>query len=247
MRKYTLAEHFHELKRRLLFTFALYFVVVAISYIYSDLIFEFLLKPLNVATGGERKVIYTGLAEAFVTYLKLALYAGLFITIPFLALQVYLFMVPGLYDNEKKIVKFCLLLSPILFYAGSYFLFFYVIPQAWQFFLSFENVNNQMPILLEARISEYLSLVLQLVTAFGFAFQLPIIMVILNVIGLVNSTKLKNYRRFAIVFIFVLAAILTPPDVLSQIALALPLMLLYEISILLCRMIENRGTTDVRY
>ena len=247
MKLYSFKEHFIELKNRIIYILAFFTAAALVSYYYSGEIFTALLSPLSSLLGESHRIIYTGLAEAFVTYIKLALYAGLFLTFPFLALHLYLFISPGLFSPEKKIVGASLIVAPILFFSGGFFVFYIVMPKAWQFFLSFENFDSSVPMILEAKVSEYLSLALQLIIAFGFAFQLPIFMVICNVLGVVTAAGLRKKRRFAIVIIFILAAIFTPPDILSQFALALPLMILYEISILLCRMIENRGKSNVRY
>ena len=142
--------------------------------------------------------------------------------------------------EERKIIAGVLSLSPILFYSGCFFMFYLVMPNAWLFFISYEKVDVGVPLVLEARISEYLSLVIQLMLAFGLSFQLPIVMIVLSSIGLISTEALKRKRRIAIVIIFVVAAILTPPDVFSQIALAIPLLLLYEFSILLCKLLEKK-------
>lgn len=247
MDKYTFGEHFTELKKRFIKVLIVFVVLSGISYFFSEDLFRLLLFPLRELLGDSHKIIYTGLTEAFITYLKLACYSGLYLSLPYLLLQIYKFISPGLYSYEKKLIGFTLFFAPFLFYSGAFFVFYYVMPKAWQFFLSFETIDRFAPITLEARLSEYLSLVLQLVTAFGFAFQLPIIMVICNVLGFVSANSLKNKRRLAIVIIFTLAAICTPPDILSQIALALPLMILYEVSILLCKFLEQRRKDNAGY
>jgi sec-independent protein translocase protein TatC len=241
MKKYTFKEHFSELKKRFL-TVAICFIAAFVCcYYFSDIIYSFILKPLTQVVGDhERKIIYTGMSEAFFAYLKLSFWAAFLIIIPIIAYQLYGFIAPGLLDEEKAIIVPALVMAPLLFYLGSFFVFYFVMPAAWQFFLSFETSDALMPIVLEARISEYLSVVMQLVTAFGIAFELPIIILILCVMNLVSSQGLKSKRRVAIVIIFIVAAILTPPDVLSQIALAIPLLLLYEISIVICKFIEKR-------
>lgn len=247
MQVYSFKEHFIELKSRIIRVLAFFILAFSISYYFSHQIFILLLSPLAELLGESHRIIYTGLAEAFITYIKLAIYSGIFFTIPFLSLQAYLFISPGLFPAEKKIIGGSLAIVPILFCFGAVFVFQVVMPKAWQFFLGFESFDGLVPMVLEARVSEYLSLAMQLIIAFGFAFQLPVIMVICSVLGIVSSESLRKKRRFAIVIIFVVAAIFTPPDILSQFALALPLMVLYEVSILLCRMLENRGKSDVRY
>lgn len=248
MQKYTLKEHFLELKARIVKIIIFFIIASGISYWFSDLIYLFLLDPLvSLSESGLRKVIYTGLTEAFVTYIKLALFAGFIMTTPIMSWQIYFFLSPGLHKREKKIVAFSLFLSPMLFLLGGFFLYYVILPKAWAFFLSFENTTHQVPLLLEARISEYLSLVLQLIIAFGLAFQMPIIMIILTLLGIISSAGLVKRRRVSIVINFIIAAIFTPPDVLSQLGLALPLLLLYEISIILCKFVENRGSEDARH
>ncbi len=242
MKEYSFKEHFSELKKRFLVIIVFFTTAFIICYYFSDDIYSFILKPLANATNHhERKIIYTGMTEAFFTYLKLSFWAAFLIIIPVISYQLYGFISPGLLKNEKKFILPALIIAPLLFYLGGLFVFYFVMPNAWQFFLSFENQNSLLPIVLEARISEYLSVVIQLVTAFGLAFELPIVMLILSILNLVSAQQLKNKRRLAVVIIFISAAILTPPDVLSQIALAIPLILLYEISITICNIVENRG------
>ena len=243
MQKYTFKEHFIELKNRLMKIVLFFILFFGISYWFKENIYDFFLKPLvDLSVGVDRKIIYTGLAEAFFSYIKLSLFVASFITLPFICYQFYAFITPGLHKFEKRIVLTVLAFSPILFYCGSFFVFYVVMPRAWDFFLSYENNSMSLPLIMEARISEYLSLVMQLTVAFGAAFQLPVIMVILGVLGVVNSAMLKRRRRIAVVIIFIVAAIFTPPDVISQIALAIPLLILYEVSIMLCKLVENRGS-----
>ena len=243
MQTYTFREHFIELKHRLFKIVCLFFISFCFCYYYSDEVYNFLLKPLAKAGNKElRKVIYTGLAEAFFTYLKLAAFSSFIIVFPFIAFQVYRFIGPGLHRLEKNIAAFILFSSPLLFWSGGFFVFYYVMPKAWQFFLSFENINSDIPIVLEAKVSEYLSLIIQLILAFGLAFQLPVIILILYLFKIVSVESLKKKRRLSIVINFIIAGILTPPDVISQLALAIPLLLLYEISILMCKLVENRKT-----
>lgn len=243
MQLYTFREHFIELKQRIIKILCAFLISFCFCYYYSDRVYDFLLRPLAEAGSMElRKVIYTGLAEAFFTYLKLAAFSSLIIIFPFVAFQVYRFISPGLHKTEKNIAAFILLASPLLFWGGGLFVFYYVMPKAWQFFLSFENINSSVPIVLEAKVSEYLSLIIQLFLAFGLAFQLPIIILILNLFKVLSVESLKRRRRLSIVINFILAGVLTPPDVISQLALAMPLLLLYEISILMCKLVENRKT-----
>lgn len=241
MQKYTFNEHFAELKSRLLKVLRFFLVAFCLCYWLSDDIYKIILSPLVEVIGDSgRRVIYTGLTEAFFSYIRLSAFAAFILLFPYCCYQVYSFIKPGLHKNEKKVVSFVLFLSPILFYIGCFFMFYVVMPNAWLFFSSYEKAEIGVPLVLEARISEYLGLVIQLTLAFGMAFQLPIIVVVLSVIGVVSAESLEKRRRAAIVVIFIVAAIFTPPDVFSQIALAIPLLLLYEISILFCKSLEKK-------
>lgn len=234
MESYRLQDHLRELKSRFIKILCFFFIASIASYYFGDIIYSFLVAPLP------KKFIYTGLGEAFFTQVKLAIFVGFCLTIPVIAFHIYKFIIPGLYDNEKKIAFIILSFSPLLFALGSAFVFYLVIPGAWSFFLSFERFDGSSPLVLEPRISEYLDLVVNLIIAFGVAFQLPIILMILSLIGVVQERFLASKRRLAIVIIFIIAGVITPPDVVSQIALAMPMVLLYEISIILCRTLEVR-------
>ncbi|MGI4752705.1 MAG: twin-arginine translocase subunit TatC [Janthinobacterium lividum] len=248
MKLYSFQEHLSELKVRLFRIFIIFIVAFAICYYFSDTIYSFLLEPLaKLSKDNLRNIIYTGLTEAFFTYIKLAAFAAFAIIIPIIALECYLFVSPGLYHHEKKIIAFILFISPILFWCGSIFVFYFVMPKAWNFFLSFEKRDLIVPIVLEARISEYLNLVIHLIIAFGVAFQLPVVLIILNTLKIITIETLKQKRRFAIVINFIIAGILTPPDILSQFALAIPLLLLYEISIIICNYIEKTEVINAKY
>lgn len=242
MKKYTFKEHFLELRKRFLVVLVFFSVAFLLCYYFSDNIYSFILKPLaEIPNTTERRVIYTGMTEAFVTYLRLSFWTAFLLILPVISYQLYCFIAPGLLKNEKKIILPTLIIAPLLFYLGGLSVFYLIIPNAWQFLLKFENQSSLVPIVLEARVSEYSTIIIQLVTAFGLAFELPIIMLVLSVAGLVSAQELKKKRRFSIVIIFTIAAIVTPPDVLSQIALAIPLIVLYEVSIIICNLVENRG------
>lgn len=235
MKASSLKTHFIELKSRFLKIVAFFFICFAMSYYFKEEIYLYLVNPL------ERKIIYTGLTEAFFTYIKITAFISFIMTIPMIALQIYYFIAPGLYEKERKIALTILACAPLLFLAGGCFVFYFVIPKAWHFFLSFELNDSISPLVLEPRISEYLSLVIELIIAFGLAFQLPIIFAILALMKIITADFLSRKRRPAIVIIFIIAGIITPPDALSQIALAIPMLLLYEISILSCKFLESRG------
>ncbi len=241
LKTYTLKEHFLEIKARMQKVVIAFIIAFIVSYYFSEHIYNFILEPLAKAGNFDgRKIIYTHLTEAFFTYIKLGVLSAFAAILPFLAIQIYQFIKPGLIGFERRMAFALLSMSPILFYLGAIFVFYFVMPKAWSFFLSFESSSSIIPITLEAKISEYLSLVVQLMVGFGLAFQMPIILLILNLFGIITANNLKNKRRFAIVINFIIAAILTPPDVISQFALALPLLLLYEISIIMCKFMENR-------
>ena len=243
--KTSIVDHLEELRRRLIKTFIFFMLALFVAYFFAGDIYQILVEPLAQASPGEeRKMIYTSLTEAFFTYLNLALFAAFFLTFPFIAAQLYLFLSPGLYQREKKTLIPFLIAAPILFILGAMMVYFIVMPLAWKFFLSFET-NTGVPIKLEAKVDQYLSLVMHLIIGFGIAFQLPIILTLLAKMGIITVDGLKKSRRFAIVIIVIVAAFMTPPDVISQLTLSAALYALYEASIISCRMMVNPKTTDV--
>lgn len=243
--KYQLKDHLLELKTRVLFTLVFFLSAFLASYYFSEEIFNLLLKPLADIYGGEeRRMIYTGLAEAFFTYINLSAFAAFCISIPIISLQAFLFIRPGLYKSERALAGWMFIFSPLLFMSGSFFVYYFVMPKAWGFFLSFEMTDSALPLILEARISEYLSLIIKLILAFGLAFQMPVILAILCLFGIISAKTLSSKRRIAILINFIIAGFITPPDILSQIALAIPMLLLYEVSIATCKYIEKRPKND---
>lgn len=241
MRLYTIKEHLAELQVRLLKIVISFTLVFTFCYYFSKDIYILLLRPLFELTPEiNRKIIYTGLTEAFFTYIKLAAFCSFVLILPIIALQIYNFIKPGLYKEEKIFAAFVLCMSPALFWFSSIFVFNYVMPKAWSFFLSFEDHISAMPIILEAKISEYFNLVMHLVIAFGLAFQLPVVLLILDLLQIINVAALRKKRRIAIVINFIISGVLTPPDVISQFALAIPMILLYEIAIMMCIFVENK-------
>ncbi|MDR3326373.1 MAG: twin-arginine translocase subunit TatC [Rhodospirillaceae bacterium] len=246
--KMTLLEHLIELKKCLTISIIAFAVAFAICYFYVYEIYVFLERPLaNVLAthGSNRRMIYTAPTEAFFTFLQLAAFAATFLCFPVWANQLWIFIAPGLYSQEKHIFAPIIVATPILFLAGAATVYFLVLPIALRFFLSFETIDTgiidgELAIQLETKISEYLSFVIKLIFSFGVAYQMPVFLTLLARVGIVSSADLKTKRRYAIVVIFIVAAILTPPDIVSQISLALPMLILYEISIFFCHLIETR-------
>ena len=243
--KATFVSHLIELRSRLLNTFILFILIFIISYLFSENIYNFLVKPYSnaiIENNLERRLIFTALHEAFLTYLKVAFFTSLFISSPFFLIQVWKFIAPGLYQNEKKALLPYLVSTPLLFLIGGILVYYFIMPLAIKFFLSFETIAspNNIAIQLEAKVNEYLALIMRLIFAFGLSFQLPVVLSLLARVGFINSDYLKKRRKYVIVIMFAFAAILTPPDPITQIGLALPLLLLYEISILTVKIIEKK-------
>ncbi|MBY0354240.1 MAG: twin-arginine translocase subunit TatC [Rickettsiales bacterium] len=245
-------EHLIELRYRLKIAVATLVFGFAIGYLVSDTTFALLTLPLKHAFGEEtgRRIIYTGLAEAFVTKMKLSLFCAFMFMFPVFATQIYLFLAPGLYKHERGVLLPYLIAAPVLFFLGASMAYFYIFPAAWQFFLSFETGSMGeasglgLPLQLEARMSEYLDLAMSIILAFGLSFQLPILLTLMVRIGLITVETLKNSRRYAIVILITVAAILTPPDVISQLGLFSALYLLYELSIIACRLVKKNHAEE---
>lgn len=240
----TLVEHLVELRRRLIYSLFAVFIGFLVSYAFAADIYAFLVRPLADVLGEDsRRLIYTGLTEAFVTYIHLAFWSGCFIAFPVILAQLWMFVAPGLYKNERRVFLPFLVATPVFFLLGAALAYYIVFPMAWSFFLGFETpvVTGGLPIQLEARVSEYLSLSMTLIFAFGLAFELPVVLVLMAKAGILSSIKLSSFRRYAIILIFAAAAIVTPPDVVSMICLALPMVLLYELSILGAKAVEKKN------
>ena len=234
-------QHFVELRKRAIFCVGFFFASFVCCYIFSHQIYNFLLQPLiDISQNtSHRKLIYTSPTEAFMTYIKTSLYAAIFFSFPVFLAEIYLFISPALYKNEKKNILLTFFFVPFLFLFGAIFAYNFILPLALQFFSSFEiqgSVNDAtIPIYLETKISEYLNFVTNLLFGFGIAFQLPILLLFLIKVDCLSVNDLRQKRRYWIVIIFILSAILTPPDVVSQVSLAILLISLFEIVILISK------------
>ena len=238
-------EHLTELRSRLVKTIIYLFIFFIICYFFAENIYSFLLAPYAEAVKDDeinRRMIFTALHETFVTYLKVAFFAAMFITSPIILTQIWKFVAPGLYKNEKKALLPYLIATPTLFLLGGMLVYYLVMPLAIKFFLSFETSIqfNSLPIQLEAKVNEYLSLIMRLIFAFGISFQLPVLLSLLARVGFIDSVYLQKRRKYVIVIIFAVAAVLTPPDPITQIGLGIPLLILYELSILSVKIIEKK-------
>ena len=240
--KAPLIEHLIELRKRLMWSLAAIFVAFVVCFWFAKPIYNLLLWPYRVAAGVDAPIelIYTAPQEFFFTQVKLALFGAIFIAFPVIASQLYMFVAPGLYRAERKAFLPFLIATPVLFLIGAALVYFVAMPLAMTFFLSMQQQTGDVEILLTAKVSEYLSLIMMLIMGFGICFQLPVLLTLLARAGLLTSDQLKRYRRHAILGVFLAAAVLTPPDPVSQIALALPTLLLYEISIFMVKMAEKK-------
>ena len=251
----SLMEHLTELRNRIGIVFIIFIVIFLACFIrpfgsgtpnFADLTYFWLQAPL-AAREEVSRMIFTGLHEGFFTQVKVAFFVSICVSFPIILLQIWRFVAPGLYKNEQRAIFPFLLATPVLFAMGALMVYYLVIPLAWDFFLSFEMQGGEgaLAIEVEPRISEYLSLVMRLMFAFGVSFELPVLLLLLVKAGLMTPDGLASKRKYAILLAFIAAAILTPPDVISQVLLAVPVILLYELSILGARLIQKKqGDTE---
>lgn len=244
-KRITFFEHIIELRKRIVIAGIFFVCSFCLCYYFAAQIYEFLLIPLTKLTIHRKNftLIYTGLTETFFVYLRVAVLSATLFSFPVFIWQFYMFLAPGLYAKEKAVLLPYLLATPVLFALGIAVVYYYIFPLAWQFFLSFEYNGNKIDspsVALMPSVAQYLDLVVQLMLAFGLAFQLPVILTFTVQIGLLTTQTLVKKRKLAIVIIFIAAAILTPPDVFSQIGLAIPMLILYELTILACKYVTNK-------
>ena len=252
--KAPLLDHLVELRTRLIRSLLAFFVGFIFCFFFAEQIYAFLVQPLyyayRAAGHADPRMIFTAPQEAFITYVKLGAFGSICLAFPYMAVQIWKFIAPGLYRHEKNAFWPFLVATPVMFAAGGAFVYYVLLPNAMAFFLGYETAGGEgvLAIQLEARVSEYLGLVTALIFAFGFCFELPVLLVLLGKVGIVTSGGLRSARRYAIVGITVLAAIVTPPDILSQITLIIPLIILFEASVWIVWAMERaRAKDDARH
>lgn len=234
--KMPFTEHLEELRKRLIRVFIALGIGFVACYLFKERLYQFLTIPLNAVLPSDGSMIFTGLPEAFFTYLKVAFFASIILTSPYTLYQIWRFISPGLYSSEKKYVAPFVIFSTVFFIGGASFAYYLVFPLGFKFFIAF-GTDHIKPML---SMKEYLSFSFKLLLAFGVIFELPVFMFFLGRIGLINSKTLITKRKYAILLIFIVAALFTPPDVVTQVLMALPLMCLYEASIWVVKMGEKK-------
>ncbi|MFC3098585.1 twin-arginine translocase subunit TatC [Alteraurantiacibacter palmitatis] len=241
-----LLDHLIELRTRLVRAVLAFLVAFGVCFYFADDIFGFLVRPLTQAfPEGQGQLIFTRLYEAFFVEVKVAMFAAFFVSFPVIANQMWAFIAPGLYAREKKAFLPFLLATPILFTAGASLAYFVVMPTAFKWFLGFQGNAGGLEAQALPAMGDYLDLVMRFILAFGISFLLPVLLLLLNRAGIVSRAQLAGARRYVVVAVFILAAFITPPDVISQLLLALPLLLLFEGSLVLMRMGEKKREKEM--
>ncbi len=245
-KKMPLLEHLVELRTRLLYAALGFFIAFIACFFVAQHILEFLQRPLAELLPAGRPMIFTDLTEPFFTQLKVAAFGALCLSFPIIASQVWAFIAPGLYKHEKSAFLPFLIATPVMFAVGMAFVYYILMPMAWKFFLGFETAGGEGKLAIELlpKIGEYINLIMKLIFAFGFCFELPVLLTLLAKVGIIGSQGLREKRRYAIVAIVVVAAIVTPPDAISMMSLAVPMLALYEISILMARLVEKKRAEE---
>ena len=246
-------EHLVELRTRIIRSLIAFLITMSISFYFADDVFNFLSLPiisLLNSYGQNTELIYTGLQQGFMVHIKISIFAGFLFAFPFISFQLWRFVAPGMYKNEKKAFLPFLISSPLLFILGAAFAFYVVMPLAFDFLLKFQqNQGDGMVELLKIKylgsINEYLSLTMAFIIAFGLSFQLPVLLTLLGKVGLVTSAGLASFRKYAAVAILILAALVTPPDVITQIILFSAVYTLYEISIFFVKRVEKESSDEL--
>ncbi|MGO9004844.1 MAG: twin-arginine translocase subunit TatC [Beijerinckiaceae bacterium] len=244
--KAPLMDHLIELRSRLIKALLAFVVMFLISFYFAGAIYNILVIPFEHAAGPEARLIYTAPQEFFFTKIRVAVFTAAFLSCPIIFAQIYAFVAPGLYRNERTAFAPYLFATPVFFALGAVLVYFVVMPNLLSFFIGMQQAKEpgRAQIELLPRVSEYLSLIMTLIFAFGITFQLPVVLTLLGNVGIVSSEFLKRQRRYAVVFVFIIAGVLTPPDIFSMLALAVPGMLLYELSIISVGMIEKRRARE---